>query len=944
MENKVNTQLEIIEKSIKWVQETASMSGAKGDNVYRNLVNLRRKLNKKKFALEGNPAAAMYGESQVGKSYLISSLLSQQGEPFSITDENSVLHNFLEKINPPGGGSESTSLVSRFSVNYKPVNQKYPVKAILLSPADIVLVLCDSFYNDIKAVHELTLQTEQIDADTEILKLTLQDRQKQQSVLGEDEVMDMQDYFKDYLPKANNVLNSHFFDKISLLISKAKPSEWKDIFSLLWNKNENFTELFATLIAEYEKLHFSNTVYLPVESVLYKHGTLLDVKRLKEIYEAPDKIESEYKVDTMVLCQENEIKIGKPYLCALSAELVFSQPESLLESKAFLKESDLLDFPGARSRLTLPQNLIEPQIIPELLLRGKVAYLFNKYSDAEKINVLLFCAKHEQAAQRAMPEMLNNWIHKIVGETPEKREAFVSKSKIPPLFIIGTFFNVNLQYNPQQDKPGDNSSLNYRWSQRFERTLAQQMLNIDLYKWFQNWTISNSNFQNIFLLRDFEKSDTISRIFEGYNEHQKEQKEIIPPQYPDFKEKLRQSFIEYDFVKRHFKNPSESWDSAASINEDGTKLIIDKLTIAANNIDIARREKIVSELNTIAQDILGELKKHFHDSDSDVALQKAKSTAGSIQAKLDITFGQNPYFFGTMMKELMVNNSNVYTLFLEKIRDIERRDVINMDKYSAIRMRVSELNPDDNFEANLERLRIQYEKQTLQECQDFFENEEGIDLDELFYGNNERVKNFSQVLAESLEIYWFEHHMQENRQNLSKIFSEVGLQDIQDMLRSLFKKLQISKVIAERIRHYADGYRNIEDVYEMIADISTEIINKFIITIGLEYFSESDISDLKKANEKNSLGLVLAHEELQYEQNTTAEVAELITDMGNLPKLLNQNPLPAKAKRLPNYRSYIMWSDLLKVGFVCVCDIPNYDTLANDKLKVIITECETIKY
>lgn len=944
MEQKINTQLEIIEKSVKWVRETDSMSGAKGDNAYRNLVNLRRKLNKKKFALEGNPAAAMYGESQVGKSYLISSLLSQQGEPFSITDENSVLHNFIEKINPPGGGSESTSLVSRFSVNYKPVNQKYPVKAILLSPADIVLVLCDSFYNDIKAVHELTLQTEQIDADTEILKLTLQDRPKQQSVLGEDEVMDMQDYFKEYLPKANNVLNSHFFEKISLLISKAKPSEWKDVFSLLWNKNENFTELFATLIAEYEKLSFSNTVYLPVESVLYKHGTLLDVKRLKEIYEAPDKIESEYKADTMVLCQKNEIKIAKPYLCALSAELVFSQPESLLESKPFLKETDLLDFPGARSRLTLPQNLMEPQIIPELLLRGKVAYLFNKYSDTEKINVLLFCAKHEQAAQRAMPEMLNNWIYKIVGETPEKREAFVSKSKIPPLFIIGTFFNVNLQYNPQQDKPGDNSSLNYRWSQRFERTLAQQMLNIDLYKWFQNWTTSNSSFQNIFLLRDFEKSDTISRIFEGYNEHQKELKEIIPPQYPDFKEKLRQSFIEYDFVKRHFKNPAESWDSAASINEDGTKLIIDKLTIAANNIDIARREKIVSELNAIAQDILGELKKHFHDSDSDAALQKAKSTAGTIQAKLDITFGQNPYFFGAMMKELMLNNSSVYTLFLEKIRDIERRDLINMDKYSAIRMRVTELNPDDNFETNLERLRTQYEKQTLQECQDFFEKEEGIDLDELFYGNNERVKNFSLILAESLETYWFEQHMLENKQNLSKIFSEVGLQEIQDMLRLLFKKLQISKVIAERIRHYADGYRNIEDVYEMIADISTEIINKFILTIGLEYFSESDIADLRQANEKNSLGLVLGHKELQYEQNTTAEVAELITDMGNLPKLLNQNPLPSKAKRLPNYRSYIMWSDHLKVGFVSVCDIPNYDVSANNRLKEIIEDCKMTTY
>ena len=48
----INTQLYIIEKATKWVKETDSMKGAKGENAYRNLVNYRRKLNKKKFAFE----------------------------------------------------------------------------------------------------------------------------------------------------------------------------------------------------------------------------------------------------------------------------------------------------------------------------------------------------------------------------------------------------------------------------------------------------------------------------------------------------------------------------------------------------------------------------------------------------------------------------------------------------------------------------------------------------------------------------------------------------------------------------------------------------------------------------------------------------------------------------------------------------------------------------
>lgn len=946
MQQTINTQFEVIQKANKWVLETKSMEGPKGEHAYRNLVNFRRKLKKKLFALEGNPAAAMYGESQVGKSYLIGSLLSEEGQSFSITDKEGVVYDFIADINPPGGGSESTGLVSRFSIKYKPVNLKYPIKARLLTVADLVLILCDSFYNDIKASHDTILQTQNIDDEVDNFKNRWQDRTVQQDVFIEDNVLDILDYFKEnFVTKAGNVLGSRFFTIIPLLITKTKSDEWKDIFSLLWNKNREFTNLFSNLIIEYQKLDFTETLYLPIEAVLSKHTTLLDVICLKEIYEHT---KSNYKPDTAVLYikdnHETEIPaFSKSYLCALSAELVFSLPETLFKSKPFLNETDLLDLPGIRARKTVPEEIITQTEIPDLLIRGKVAYLFNKYVEAEKINILLFCAKHEQAAQRAMPELLNNYINKIIGDTPEKREAYIKDTKLPPLFIISTFFNMNMTFDPVHDKAGDNMSLNYRWEQRFERTLAKEMLNTEIYDWFEKWTSSQSNFQNIFLLRDFTYSESKSNLFKGFIEHKKEKEEVPTPVYPNFRKDLRQSFLDFDFVKRHFENPGNSWDRAAKMNEDGTKLIIDKLTIVANNINPARIKKIVQELNDIAKDALDELKKYFHDSDSDAQLQKAKSTAGGIQAKLDIAFGQNHYFFGPMLKEFMLTERKVYDLYIDNIRKIERDDVDDRGIYNGIMMMVPGINSNDNFETNLERLRVHYEMQTKEECKAYFE-ERGIDLQELFYGDNERVKNFAQVLAEELEKYWFETYLQENRENLSKIFSESGFLEIQEMLRKLYRKLQISELIAGKIRRYVDGYRNIEDAYEMIADTSAEIINKFINTVGLEYFSASDFADLKQANEKNNLGLVLDHRELTFEQNSAAEAAELISKMGNLSQLLNQNPMPLDAKRLPNRRSYIEWYDLLKVGFVSVCDIPNYDIQANNKLKVIIDQCKTIKY
>jgi hypothetical protein len=195
--------------------------------------------------------------------------------------------------------------------------------------------------------------------------------------------------------------------------------------------------------------------------------------------------------------------------------------------------------------------------------------------------------------------------------------------------------------------------------------------------------------------------------------------------------------------------------------------------------------------------------------------------------------------------------------------------------------------------------------------------------------------------------------MLRNQQNLTEIVSKEGLLDIQDMLRRLFEKLNVTEKIAERIRLHVDGYRNIEDVYEMIADISAEMINKFINTVGLAYYNESNYDDLKKVSENiekekssgNSVTLSWKHDELKFDNNSKKEVAELITQMGNLPELLNQNPLPKeKLKFLPNYRNYIMWYDLLKVGFVTASGVPNYDPIANDKLGAIIKEIETIEY
>ena len=166
--------------------------------------------------------------------------------------------------------------------------------------------------------------------------------------------------------------------------------------------------------------------------------------------------------------------------------------------------------------------------------------------------------------------------------------------KVPPLFIISTMFNIDMQFDYNNDRPNNIDARNNRWKGRFI-TVFNEIFGSK--KWLTEWTTSKLNFQNIYLLRDFRfSSDTESKLFKGYNENKTENEEIFHDSYPDFRKDLRQTFLEYDFVKQHFEEPENSWDRAASIKEDGTQLIIDKLTSVANNIHTSRHKKTVNEL------------------------------------------------------------------------------------------------------------------------------------------------------------------------------------------------------------------------------------------------------------------------------------------------------------------------------------------------------------
>ena len=131
-----------------------------------------------------------------------------------------------------------------------------------------------------------------------------------------------------------------------------------------------------------------------------------------------------------------------------------------------------------------------------------------------------------------------------------------------------------------------------------------------------------------------------------------------------------------------------------------------------------------------------------------------------------------------------------------------------------------------------------------------------IDMNKLIKGNSDLIKNNAQQFSEALLEFWFGYVSLNDKLVIQEVFGQdTSLDNIKDMYQKLFRKLGIAKRIAEKIRRYVDGQNKADLHYEIVADISTELLNRFINTVGFEYLDDSEINDLRQANVQNSLGL-----------------------------------------------------------------------------------------
>jgi hypothetical protein len=997
---RVDAQIPINDLGLKWLKAGKKEGYAKGpdnERAYEKIINNRRQLKRIRYANNINPAAAIYGESQVGKSYLVDSILtSERCGSLKVYDGDGKPFDFINQLNPIGGGGESTSIVSRFTTKKVWKESRYPVRVIMLSPIDIVLTLCDSYYNDVQ--NHIFLKEEQILQRTDELRARYHNLHDIQNNIGEDDIYDIVEYFTSgHLDRGEafiqDLLESNYLKVLSEVIYKIPVNEWGNSFSILWNDNQTINAVFSKLISEFSRINFQSEVFISMAAVLRIEGTLLSVDRIYELFDLTEIQDGENKkrvekakVQDLEVSYGNNLvqRISKSAFCALAAELTFQIDQMLADEKKFLNYIDLLDFPGARSREKIDESVITKESCCAMLLRGKVAYLFNKFTSQYLISNLLFCHHERNSNVKTLSILLQKWIQGTIGKTPEDRQKFIEDSKISPLFLIGTKFNIDLQKDNIYDTAAfgeeQQQVINNKWGLRFKDTLTSVIRESPL-NWFSQWVQSGSktkSFKNLYLLRSYEFSQRFGGIFKGYLKKVKEintneygeQEEIVKllpnlnedgslvgetgygEGYESFLAKLKKSFINHSFVKEHFENPSKSWDEAATPKKDGSEWIIENLTIAAENTYRSRQNKFERQILELFNELNNILRSFYHSDKADEYIRNAVKKAGRIQLELDVAFGRDPYFFGKMMQKFLLKESFIYNYYLEKIDDIELIKEADLSEYVAIRMSNPELrhkNTPENYEFNINMLKIKYAETDTDKLIKYFENK-GIDLMELFFGETNCIKSNSVVLAEGLAEKWTTETLSIDRFKdlISNGFLEIAIADLMDNMRVLFKQLGITGLIAKSIRKYVDRYDKIDEIQEMIADISAEIINQFVNNMGFNHYSSEKLAEIKDTDRQNNLGLNFDHNQACFKYMETEDLKSLFDTLDNLTDILNQRPSDPENKKkwhetvknVPNYSQYVTWKDLMQIAFVAVCNIPTYNITANNTLGEIIEKQE----
>lgn len=614
-------------------------------------------------AAERPMSVGVFGASQQGKSFLIGKLITPPGRDVKVifgTGAEAVRQDFLEEVNP-AGGDETTGLVTRFSLRARATPPGYPVVLRLLREVDIVKILANSFQFDLKGsyriqtgpdeekdVENLTPTPERIAALADMLAPLRQ--AKAQPGFPIEAVYELREYVERNI--RDHLLASEIGEIYWNFLEETLP--WLDgpgrarALGPLWAELGEFGDLYLTLKRALDQLAHPAEVFTSLTALADRARGVLHVDALKDL-DRPGGVPQLTVLSGTEGAGLAQLPVG--VVSALTAELFVTLEEA---PWAFLTHTDLLDFPGARSRerktvwdfLRKPE---EQENFPrsQCFRRGKVAVLFDNYAADLDLNSMLLCKDHGNQEVTELSDLVLEWIRRTHGETPERRQG-----KQVALFYCMTKCDIMLGRTKGNEEPVQ---------KRFKN-------NVDAFRggWIAEWT-PGQPFRNFFMLRNPAVENLGFFAYDAGSDGKVGAEAGYTAEFAEYRDAaLRPMYLAEPLVRTHVEDPEIKFEALLALNDGGSTLLAERLAPICNpdlKFDqiAPRAERVIAAL----RQSLGE----FYES-GDIEKRVAERV-GRVQ-KLTAALKRRHGEIGPFIASFMVEEPLIEAAYLDHRRNAGR--------------------------------------------------------------------------------------------------------------------------------------------------------------------------------------------------------------------------------------------------------------------------------
>lgn len=618
---------------IEAVRDSAPSLDSEADQLSLEFYRARNLAQSLSRAATTPMTVGFFGLSQAGKSYLISALASGENGKLE-TRYGPARLDFIEHVNPVGGGKEATGLVTRFSRTTSSGPAEFPIELKLFSEIEVAKVLANAWFNDFDHEREDAYEIDEDKVATALAPYEGKLDEAQPSGVTPEGIVELWDYLHASFPKSVSKLNTRYWPRVVKLAPRLNSHQRAELFSLLWGEQPELTNLYRQLAQTLGSLGHASRVFAPLRCLVVRDGddfsqrdSIMNVDLLERLGTAQD--------TPLDVCPAEGDALGAPVslpvaqLAALTAELTFPLVEPTRDPR--VEKVDLLDFPGYRGRLSL-RKIGEPgsqEGLSQLLLRGKVAYLFERYTDSQEMNGLVVCtSSSKQSDVTSVGPVLSRWIEKTQGETADERG-----KRDPGLIWALTMFDMRINGALQQP----DTQLREGWEGLIKMTMLERF---GSYAWMQEWAPGQA-FDNTFLVRK-------PRLPVPFLVNEDGRETAIHADAIDALSRMENTFVESPSVLQHVSRPTEAWQAMLALDDGGMARIGDYLgRIAGLEYKLGR---IASQLEDTRRTLVEQrlARWHFGDSDGEVAekrdiatrfwkeLQTRLPSLGELQYRLEL--------------------------------------------------------------------------------------------------------------------------------------------------------------------------------------------------------------------------------------------------------------------------------------------------------------------